>query len=299
MNRRKLPVAAILAALAGGAVLVAVFGLMDRGQPGYPIERTVRYGFTVENTESRPLETVRFRTYAPVERTPTQKLVGLEASHPYEAETDALGNRVLRFTLRDLPPNGQAIIRITAHLRLAEKPNRVPRLEEAEDLLSPSALAPAENSRIRKLAASLTGDDPAATVRAVQSWAVANVAYQGYLAEDRGALYALEEGTGDCTEAMSLVLALLRANDIPALGVAGFPTTRSQVLRPEDFHNWAMAWPGEAFREADPVNERLAPGLSGYIAFRLLDPVAGSGPGLSTQSFFHTEQGSVAIRMDG
>ncbi len=70
--------------------------------------------------------------------------------------------------------------------------------------------------------------------------------------------------------------------------MAGFPTTRSQVLRPEGFHNWAMAWPGEAFREADPVNERLAPGLFGYIAFRLLDPAAGPGLGLTTQSFFHT-----------
>ncbi len=55
------------------------------------------------------------------------------------------------------------------------------------------------------LAGSLAGDDPLATVRAVQAWGVDNVAYQGYLAEDRGALYALEGGSGDCTEAKSSV----------------------------------------------------------------------------------------------
>lgn len=298
MNRRILSVAALLIALAGTVVLVAVYGLAGRGQPGYPVERTVRYGFTVKNTDSRPLETVRFRTYAPVERTPTQKLVGLETSHPYEAVTDALGNRVLRFTLRDLPPNGRAIVRITAHLRLAERPNRVAALDGSPARLRPSGLAPADHPRIQRLAENLGAGTPVQKVTAIQRWAVDNVAYQGYLAEDRGALYALEEGTGDCTEAMSLVLALLRASDIPALGVAGFPTTRNQVLRPEGFHNWAMAWPDGTFREADPVNERLEPGLPGYIAFRLFDPQGTIGPGLSTQSFFHTGQASVLIRMN-
>jgi len=299
VNGRFLAVSALLAALAVGAVWLSVRAPSGTGQPGYPVQRTVRYSFTVENTESRPLEAVRFRTYAPVERTPTQKLVGLEASHPYEAETDALGNRVLRFTIRHLPPNGRAIVRITAHLRLADKANRVTRLERAEKLLSPSALAPIGNARIQELAGSLAGEDPEGTVRAVQKWTVDNIAYQGYLPEDHGALYALEEGTGDCTEAMSLVLALLRANKIPALGVAGFPTTRSQVLHPEGFHNWAMAWAGGTFWESDPVNERLAKGLPGYIAFRLLATKNGADPILGTQSFFHTGRSSVAIRMNG
>lgn len=285
--------------MVGAALLLSARTPQNTTQPGYPVERTVRYSFTVQNESARPLPTATFRTFAPVVRTPTQELVGLQASHPFEAKTDALGNRVLHFTLNDLPPNGRVVVRITANLRLADTPNRVASLESRGSLLSPSRMAPTGHPRIKDLARSLNKGHPGRTVHAIHQWAVENVTYQGYLAEDRGALYALKEGKGDCTEAMSLVLALSRASGIPALGVAGFPTTRNQVLRPEGFHNWAMTWPGKAFRETDPVNERLAPGLPGYIAFRLFDPEVEGGTGLSTQSFFHTEQGSVTIRMNG
>ncbi|MFA9460819.1 transglutaminase-like domain-containing protein [Thiohalorhabdus sp. Cl-TMA] len=297
MNRRAFGILALLAILGTSGVGLYVLGLSGLAQPGYPLERTIRYGFTVENTKSRPLEVARFRTYAPVKLTPTQKLVGLEASHPYKVKTDSLGNRILRFRLKDIPPNGQVIVRITVHLRLSEKPNRMEKLAGREDLLKPSPLAPADHPRLMKLAQRLAGSSSIETLRGTQRWAVNNIAYQGYLAEDRGALYALDQGTGDCTEAMSLVLALLRANEIPALGVAGFPTTQSQVLHPEGFHNWAMVWPGKSFWITDPVNERLEEGIPGYIAFRLLLPGETRSPGFTTQSFYQTEQDSVAIRM--
>lgn len=294
---------------AGVALLVVAIaagvGLFFRGQDdgqrsAYPVERTVRYGFTVQNQQARAAETVNFRTYAPVEQTPTQKLEGIEASHPYRVEEDEWGNQILHFTLRDLPPHGQAIVQVTARLRLAREPNPTRDGLSSGQLLSPSRLAPADHPRIRKLADSLSGEEsPQATLRSTHRWAVENIAYEGYIAEDRGALYALENETGDCTEAMSLTLALLRANEVPAVGVAGYPTSGDTVLSPEDFHNWVLAWAGGAAWVTDPVNERLEKGLPGYIAFRLFSPEEGETGNSTTQSFFRTEQDSVAIQMNG
>lgn len=293
-------VASLTAVVAAGVLLV-LFLVQDGDRVlRYPVERTIRYSFTVQNLDSRVAESVSFRTFAPVRQTPTQKLEAIEASHPYRVEEDQWGNRILHFTLRDLPPNGQAIVRVTARLRLAREPNPVREVYPSRQLLSPSRLAPADHPRIRKLADSLAGEEsPQATLRSTHGWAVENIAYEGYIAEDRGALYALENETGDCTEAMSLTLALLRANDIPAVGVAGYPTTGDTVLSPEAFHNWVMAWAGGAAWVSDPVNERLEKGIPGYIAFRLFSPEEGETGNGTTQSFFRTEQDSVAIRMNG
>ncbi|KPV40175.1 hypothetical protein AN478_08560 [Thiohalorhabdus denitrificans] len=293
-------VTALLAVLLTAGGLAYVQGQGGNEQPGYPVERTVRYGFTVQNLDNRAVETVRFRTLAPVKRTPTQRLEGIEASHPYRLEEDALGNQVLHFTLQDLPPHGQAVVRVTARLRLAREPNPVKKTYPFGELLKPSELAPADHPRIRKLADSLADpESPRATLRGTHRWAVDNIAYEGYIAEDRGALYALENRTGDCTEAMSLSLALLRANEIPSVGVAGFPTSGNSVLSPEDFHNWVAAWPeGEAW-VTDPVNERLEEGIPGHIAFRVFSPDEEEAGLSATQSFFRTDQESVSIRMEG
>jgi len=70
--------------------------------------------------------------------------------------------------------------------------------------------------------------------------------------EDRGALYALENKTGDCTEYSNLLIALCRASGIPARGVMGFGygTDDDEIYS----HHWAEVYfPGSGWLPVDPT----------------------------------------------
>jgi len=82
--------------------------------------------------------------------------------------------------------------------------------------LAPSPLIESQNPRIRELARQITADKQSAweKVEAIYDWVREHVEYKnGPL---KGALAALNDGTGDCEELTSLFIALCRAIDIPA-----------------------------------------------------------------------------------
>ena len=109
-----------------------------------------------------------------------------------------------------------------------------------------------EHPRIQAAARALGGERDGEVAQAAYEWVSTQLRDPGYVRDDRGALYALERGQGDCTEHMYLFTALARARGIPARGVGGFVVAESGVLRSGDYHNWAEFHASDTWRVADP-----------------------------------------------
>jgi transglutaminase-like putative cysteine protease len=96
-----------------------------------------------------------------------------------------------------------------------------------------------------------------------------NIEYSGYITEDRGALYALTHRQGDCTEYAHLVVALSRANNIPARMIGGYVTEHDIVPKPQDYHNWAEVFLKGVWRIVDAQKQRFFPENGEYTGFRI------------------------------
>jgi len=84
--------------------------------------------------------------------------------------------------------------------------------------------------------------------------------------EDKGALYALTNLSGDCTEFAALFAALCRAAGIPARLMGGYICQRNCLVTTVDFHNWAEFYHNGAWHLADPQNRLFDQNGENYIA---------------------------------
>jgi transglutaminase-like putative cysteine protease len=110
-----------------------------------------------------------------------------------------------------------------------------------------------------------------ATAGMINEWVARHIRYTGYAREDRGALYALNSGRGDCTEYMYLFVALCRTKGIPARGVCGYVCENGGVLKPSGYHNWAEFYDQGAWRIADPQKKVFMRNGDQYIAMRIIN----------------------------
>ena len=271
-------IAVALFALCLGLLLVAlvmshVADRMSAGIPdpriAYPGKTRAQYSFTLQNETDRLLERAELWTYAPVKQTAAQRCDRIEASHPYELLEDRLGNQVLHFTFKDLPPYGSKIVRIRAELSTSDIPNRIIP-GSVEDALRPGRCIESDDPRVVQLARDIRVDPAASRPQAFFRWIAENIRNADYTREDRGALDCLTRRAGDCTEQMYLFIALCRAAGIPARGVGGYVCEGDCVLRPSDYHNWAELLHDGFWRLADPQKRVFMENPSRYIAMRIL-----------------------------
>ncbi len=123
---------------------------------------------------------------------------------------------------------------------------------------------------IKALAAELRAGDAATTVAKIYQWLVDNMAAKDYSREDRGALYALHQRQGDCTEFMYLTLALARSVGVPARGLGGYVVTESGRLQPARYHNWAEVYVDGTWRLVDAHSGVMRQHEADYIAMRVV-----------------------------
>lgn len=235
----------------------------------YQHPKTLQYSFTVQNRSNAMLPQAELKLYAPVRQTSLQRLVGLEASHHYELLDDELGNRVLRFILVDLAPHESRVVRIRAHVETAGAPHEFP-LREPDRFLSEERFVELGAPALRRVAKSLQGENQLDLARAAYDWAARNIRGEDYISDDRGALWAITNRRGDCTEYMYTVMALARSHGIPARGVGGYVMETSGVLRPAAYHNWAELHIDGAWRVVDAQRSRFMTEEENYVAMRIL-----------------------------
>ena len=109
----------------------------------------------------------------------------------------------------------------------------------------PEHLIQSGDIQIIKKAQNLTGtvNTTSAKVSRIYNFVVKHVRYAAQ-DEERGALWALENGVGDCSEYSYLFIALCRASGIPARAKAGFAFYYSSEAI-EDGHMWAEYYLGD------------------------------------------------------
>ncbi|HUT69837.1 MAG TPA: transglutaminase domain-containing protein [Desulfatiglandales bacterium] len=235
----------------------------------YTIPRHIQYGFTLQNKTNRLVKEAEFWTYAPVKQTPTQQCVHLEASHPFQVISDDLGNQILQFTFKNLPPYATKIITIEADLLLSDRPNPM-QVKDLSAYLRAEKYCESDNPEISRVAKELKGSKPVVTAENIFRWVAGNMEYTGYLRNSRGALYALRDKKGDCTEFMYLFAALCRANNIPARCIGGYICPENAVLKPNGLHNWVELRDNGVWNIADPQRNVFMQDPSHYIAMQVI-----------------------------
>ena len=215
----------------------------------------------------------------------------------HEDEPSALkcqGNQVLSFRV-DLAPYGVQVISVEATVAFATSPNPAP-LANPTEYTRPQRFTEVDDPRIQETALRLGGAAPEDVARRAYEWVANHLAHIGYVAEDRGALSALETGKGDCTESMYLFTALTRARHVPARGVEGFVIHGDAVLRAAAYHNWAEFYAGGTWHLADPQRRAFGRTAEEYVAMRIIRPGATGRLGQSRR--FETLHPALEARME-
>jgi hypothetical protein len=238
-------------------------------QPGPPISRIIQYGFTVQNKKNYLVTEAEFWTYAPVKLTSTQRCITLEVSHPYQLIVDDLGNQILHFRFKNFPPHAVKTINVTAVIEVSDTAIQA-LFNNSNQYLKPENYVESNDPEMCQLAKSLKAQTIRQTAENIFRWVADNVRYEGYLKDNRGALYAFKNRRGDCTEYMFLFTALCRANNIPARGIGGYVCKENGILEPSSYHNWAEFYEGGAWRTGDPQKRIFIKNSSHYIAMRII-----------------------------
>ena len=228
--------------------------------------RQVRFTLTFSNPLQQILEGASFWCYLPADLPGAQQLRAVTVSTRHTVQADALGHRILAISFDTFPALGQKVVSLgTVVDFVAGQGDRVvPAVWlDSERFIESGA------DEVRTLAARLGGADTLSTARAIYDWVRQNLHYAGYLADDLGALFALRNGCGDCTEYADLVVALARAAGIPARMVGGYVIERDAAPRPQEYHNWAELYLQGAWRTVDAQKECWLTPAARYVVFRI------------------------------
>lgn len=95
------------------------------------------------------------------------------------------------------------------------------------------------DDEIRKIAEGIKGESELEIVKGIYDYVIDNMNYVVSGKLDKGALAAIEQGKGDCTEYSDLFVALCRAKNVPARVVSGY-TVRTDVDTAK--HNWVEVY---------------------------------------------------------
>ncbi|MFO7706612.1 MAG: transglutaminase-like domain-containing protein [Desulfobacterales bacterium] len=265
-------IGAVLLSLGVAGAFIATRGRPDAPDLSFtapPVQKSISYRFTLQNTSNRSLPSAEFVTYAPVGETAFQQCLRLESDHPFQERTDAAGNRIVQFTFDRFPPFASKIITLKADLQLTE----TPRPEAPRDFapyLTPEKYIESDHPEIIRTARALTGETPLKTAENMCRWVAGSLRHEGYDRRERGALYALQHREGDCTESAYLFVALCRAAGIPARAVGGYICLQSGTLKPGGYHNWAHFHDGTSWQTADPGNGVFRAQAADYVVMRVM-----------------------------
>jgi transglutaminase-like putative cysteine protease len=280
---------------AAAAVFAAlVFWLMRDTQPSYPDERRISWRFEVQNTGNQPMTDARLWIYAPVPAHPTQVLRDLEVDAEHTVVDDEHGNRIIELSLDMLPPYGSREVRASATVFVAvHNPWKLDGHEA--DWLQPQAGIQSGAEPVVALARELKRRTGRETLQSIEAWLRANLDATGYDAVDRGALHALEQRTGDCTEFAYLAVALARALGMPARAVDGWVIQGDALLEPSAFHTWAEVWDRGSWRRLDAHRDAEDGAGVHYLVMRIVPPIESAFA--STFTRFRIEGSGLVARM--
>jgi transglutaminase-like putative cysteine protease len=176
-----------------------------------------------------------------------QKVVGLKYSHKPSKVFDEMGNRYAQFFFDKLART--TVVKIDADLELsgfdfARHTKLAPRRESKKALqpyLIHEQYLEKDAKEIQAAARKIQGKDDVEVVRNIMAYVTSTLKRAPYDPKDHGAVWALAQKKGDCTEFADLFVALCRAKGIPARVCEGYLIYNLQRLDTPK-HNWAEVY---------------------------------------------------------
>lgn len=238
------------------------------GSADQNIQRQLRFTLTLTNPKPYELVDQVLWFYLPAAETSTQKLESIKISVPYNQSTDALGHSIIKLSFSTIAPLSSKLVNLVVNMSMKTIPTSIP-LDNPKAWLGVERYIEADHPDIQSLAIDLKRPEAIDTGLAIYEWIRQYLHYTGYLADDRGAAYAIKQLAGDCTEYAYLAVALARANGIPARMIGGYVTDKNAILRAVDYHNWAELYIDGAWRLFDAQKEHWLTPTEQYVVFRI------------------------------
>jgi transglutaminase-like putative cysteine protease len=235
-----------------------------------PLSRNIQYNFKIQNTTNRLLSRADFWTYVPVKNNSLQESISLESSHPYQLITDQQGNQIIHFTFLNIAPFSSSMVTVKTKLLMHKNP-RTLSINNMQPYLEPGKYIESDDPEIKKIAQHLKGKTARETAEKIFNWINANIIYDAYSSYDHGALHALKQRKGDCTEFAYLFVALCRSNGIPARAIGGYICPDSMILSANKFHNWAEVHLGNTWQIVDPQKKKFLRDQVNYVAVEIIN----------------------------
>lgn len=282
--------------IAGILVFIFIAGCAGKSAPIvqqkaediYLVPKQIRYSFTLSNTTGNLLENAQFWTYLPVPQTSHQKVVNIFSNFPYKEKLDELGNNAIYFEFKNIPPYGSKVISVVVDLMMSERPV-VMTDNNASRFLSKELYIESDNAKIISLAKQFQAESVELMVRKDYEWVANNLKSENYIAEDRGAAYAIENRKGDCTEFAYLLTALYRVQRVPARPMGGYTFSGNGIVKAMDYHNWTEFYLNGAWHIADAQKGAFVEKQADYVAMRII--ASGGAAALASQRFSYAGEG--------
>lgn len=234
-----------------------------------PVEQRValKATITVKNTGDTPLGNYRHSLTIPANDHAQQRLLRIE--YPYEDKYALHPHRngidnYMKFKW-DIPPRSQWVREVTFHLRVTPFDHNMKTIPQPQgtgsNFLAPSEYVESNSTEIQAIARQIRSKHASQTQQllAAFQYPQENLRYKPM--ENKGALFALHNGTGDCTEYAAVFVALSRALGIPARMTSEFNFSEAISFHEPNHHAAEVYFDG-TWIPVDP-NLALQPSL-GY-----------------------------------
>lgn len=230
-------------------------------------DRRLRMQVLFHNPFARELNDQRFWCYLPMTDS-RQSLSQVAVSVKHQVTMDTWGHQVLSLRFDRFPAYASQTVGVSVLVRKGEM-SCAAAFGDAHWWLRSGLFVESDASEIRALARQLHRSTELETLRSIYHWVKGEMTYEGYVPQDRGALHALRTRMGDCTEYAALVVALSRANGIPARMMGGYVVDRDALLRAVDYHNWAEVLLDGDWHIVDAQKEQWMPPRRQYVPFEV------------------------------
>lgn len=235
--------------------LICWMALIIGGEDSKARESVYHIDFTTSFQILGPTQLIKYTIILPQNIDGAQEITQLSFSPEPRRIYEKNGNRYAEF--RVPRPKRYVEVRLKMEVKTSpvifEKNTFLSSSESNEadwqNYLSPSEYQESDHPEIRSLSTRSTSKLERKVLRDIYRFVQDTLTYKLKLNEDLGALSALQQGIGDCSEYSDLFVALCRANGIPARTVSGW-LLQDYISNPN--HHWVEVWVDDAWRAIDP-----------------------------------------------
>jgi transglutaminase-like putative cysteine protease len=226
---------------------------------------------------------------------PYQDVLDLQVQPaPLERFDDEYGNSYARIEFYNLAAGQSIQTVVTSTVSVNELAHDLSTCfgETPSTSLDPETYVESDDPDIEALALELSSarGNACESLRALYDYVGDNISYTTYESGDRGAVWALDHRSGDCTEFADALLALSRAAGIPARFLEGVTYREDETQDPGQIkHDWLEAYlPGHGWVPLDPTWGRFPNKRDAYFARISPDHIIVTvGRNLSTLGRYH------------